>query len=169
MMGELMKSTKSFTFLVEGGKATGGPPIGPSLGPLGVNVMQVVNEINEKTKEFLGMRVPVIVTVDVETKKFSVEVGIPTTAALILREIKAEKGSGTPHANKVGNLTIQQAIKIAKIKRPQLLAKTLKAAVKEILGTCVSMGVTVEGKDPRVVQKEIDEGKYDKIFEEAEK
>ncbi|MEM0084846.1 MAG: 50S ribosomal protein L11 [Candidatus Methanomethylicia archaeon] len=162
-----MKSNKkSFTFLVEGGKATGGPPIGPSLGPLGVNVMQVVNLINEKTKEFLGMRVPVTVNIDVETKEFNVEVGIPTTAALILRELKVEKGSGSPHDKKIGNLTIQQAVKIAKIKRPQLLAKTLKAAVKEILGTCVSMGVTVEGKDPRIVQREIDEGKYDEILRE---
>lgn len=162
-----MKSNrKSFTFLVEGGKATGGPPIGPSLGPLGVNVMQVVNLINEKTKEFLGMRVPVTVNVDIETKEFSVEVGIPTTAALILRELKVEKGSGSPHDKKIGNLTIQQAVKIAKIKRPQLLAKTLKAAVKEVLGTCVSMGVTVENKDPRIVQREIDEGKYDEILKE---
>lgn len=166
MMVREMERKKSLTFLVEGGKATGGPPIGPSLGPLGLNVMQVVNVINEKTKEFMGMRVPVTVIVDIEKKDFTVEVGIPTTAALILREIKVEKGSGTPHEKKVGNLTIQQVVKIANIKRPQLLAKTLKAAVKEILGTCVSMGVTVENKDPRIVQREIDEGKYDEIFKE---
>ncbi len=163
-----MGAKKTFNFLVEGGKATGGPPIGPALGPLGINVMQVVNRINELTKEFSGMRVPVKVTVDVETKEFEVEVGIPTTTALIIREVKAEKGSGLPHEKKIGDLTMEQVIKIAQIKRPQLLAKTLKGAIKEILGTCLSMGVTVEGKDPRVVQREIDEGKYDELISRYE-
>ena len=161
-------SKKTFNFLIEGGKASGGPPIGPSLGPLGLNVMQVVNKINELTKEFSGMRVPVKVVVDIDTKEFEVTVGTPTTAALIIREVKAEKGSGAPHEKKIGNITIEQAIKIAQIKRPQLSAKTLKGAVKEILGTCLSMGVTVEGKDPRVVQRELDEGKYDDILSKYE-
>jgi large subunit ribosomal protein L11 len=83
-------------------------------------------------------------------------------------ELKIEKGSGSPKTQKVGDLSMQQVIRIAKIKHPELLAKTLKAAVKEILGTCVSMGVTVEGKDPKEVQREIDEGKYDVIFAEHE-
>ncbi|MEM2136516.1 MAG: 50S ribosomal protein L11 [Candidatus Methanomethylicia archaeon] len=163
-----MGNKKNFNFLVEGGKATGGPPIGPSIGPLGINVMEVVNVINERTKEFHGMRVPVLVTVDIDTKSFSVEVGIPTTAALIMREINLEKGSDKPHEKKVGNLTIAQLIKIAKVKRKNLLSKTLKGATKEILGTCLSMGVTVEGKDPRKVQREIDEGVYDELFEGEE-
>jgi large subunit ribosomal protein L11 len=78
--------------------------------------------------------------------------------------LKIEKGSGTPSTAKVGNLTIDQVVRIAKMKRPELLAKTLKGATKEILGVCVSMGVTAEGKDPREVQREIDEGKYDEVF-----
>ncbi|RLE48178.1 MAG: 50S ribosomal protein L11, partial [Candidatus Methanomethylicota archaeon] len=138
---------------------------------LGVNIMQVVNRINELTKEFSGMRVPVTVTVDIDTKEFEVSVGVPTTTALIIRELKVEKGSGLPHEKKIGNLSIEQIVKIALIKRKQLLAKNLKGAVKEVLGTCLSMGVTVEGKDPRVVQKEIDAGKYDEIllkYEEGE-
>jgi large subunit ribosomal protein L11 len=85
-------------------------------------------------------------------------------SALIVSELKIEKGSGAPSTQKVGNLTMEQVIRIAKIKRPELLAKTLKAAAKEVLGSCVSIGVTVEGKDPREVQREIDEGKYDKLF-----
>jgi large subunit ribosomal protein L11 len=68
----------------------------------------------------------------------------------------------------VGNLTIEQVVRIAKIKRPELLAQTLKGAAKEMLGTCVSMGVTVEGKDPREVQTEIDEGKYEELFGKSE-
>jgi len=155
-----------FEFLIEGGKATAGPPIGPALGPIGVNLPLIVEEINRNTKDYAGMRVPVKVIVDVDTKEFEVEVGIPTTSALIVKELGVEKGSGAPSTDKVGNLTMEQVVRIARIKRPQLLAKTLKAAVKEVLGTCVSMGVTVEGKDPREVQREVDEGVYDQLLKE---
>jgi len=89
-----------------------------------------------------------------------VTVGVPTAAALVVSELKVEKGSGTPNSVKVGDLKIDQVARIARIKKEQLLAGDLKTAAKEVLGTCVSMGVTVEGKDPREVQSEIDEGKY---------
>ncbi|MEM1565729.1 MAG: 50S ribosomal protein L11 [Candidatus Bathyarchaeia archaeon] len=163
-----MGEKKIVELLVNGGQATAGPPLGPALGPLGVNVLAVVNKINELTKDYAGMKVPVKVIVDPETKQFEVNVGTPTTSALIVSELKIEKGSGNPKAQKVGNLSMQQLIKIAKIKRPELLSKTLKAAVKEVLGTCVSMGVTVEGKDPKEVIREIDAGKYDEMFVENE-
>jgi len=161
-----MAEKKVIEVLVSGGQATAGPPLGPALGPLGVNVLAVVNKINELTKDFSGMKVPVKVSVDPETKEFEVTVGTPTTSALIVSELKIQKGSGTPSTQKVGNLTMEQVIRIAKLKRPELLAGSLKAAAKEILGSCVSMGVTVEGKDPREVQKEITEGKYDELFKE---
>ncbi|MGQ9530189.1 MAG: 50S ribosomal protein L11 [Candidatus Bathycorpusculaceae bacterium] len=161
-----MAEKKIVELLVSGGQATAGPPLGPALGPLGVNVLAIVNKINELTKDYAGMKVPVKVAVDPETKEFEVSVGVPTTSALIVSELKIEKGSGTPSTQKVGNLTMEQVIRIAKIKRPELLAKTLKEAVKEILGSCVSMGVTVEGKDPREVQREINEGKHDKLLVE---
>jgi len=161
-----MVEKKVVEVLVSGGQATAGPPLGPALGPLGVNVLAIVNKINELTKDFSGMKVPVKVSVDPETKEFEVVVGTPTTSALIVSELKIQKGSGTPNTQKVGNLTIDQVIRIAKLKRPELLAGTLKAAAKEVLGSCVSMGVTVEGNDPREVQKEIDEGKYDELFKE---
>ncbi|HEX17050.1 MAG: 50S ribosomal protein L11 [Thermoplasmata archaeon] len=150
--------------LVEGGKATAGPPLGPALGPLGVNVMQVVNAINEKTKHFEGMKVPVKVMVDPKTKSFEIEVGTPPVTALILKELGIEKGSGNPRENKVGNLTMDQVVKIARMKHGDLLGKDLKRKVKEVIGSCVSMGVTVEGKSPKEVQREIDEGKYDSKF-----
>lgn len=159
---------KSVRFIVEGGKATAGPPIGPALGPTGLNVMAVVNKINELTKEFSGMRVPVDVLYNPETKEFEVKVGIPTTAALLLRELKAEKGSSSPAKQKIGNLSIEQVIKVALVKKPDLLAKTLKAATKEVLGTCLSLGITVEGKSPKEVQREIDMGVYDKVFAKYE-
>ncbi|MEM2869115.1 MAG: 50S ribosomal protein L11 [Thermoplasmata archaeon] len=149
--------------LVEGGKATPGPPLGPVLGPLGVNVVQVVAKINEKTKAFTGMKVPVKVIVE-KDRSFTIEVGSPPTSALIMKELGLEKGSGNPKASKVGNLSLEQAKKIAKMKEESMLGRDLKKAVKEVVGTCVSMGVTVEGRDPREVQKEIDEGKHDRLL-----
>jgi len=162
-----MADKKIVELLINGGQANAGPPLGPALGPLGVNVMMIVNKINELTKDYAGMKVPVKVAVDPDTKDFEVTVGTPTTPALIVSELKIEKGSATPHTAKVGNLTIDQVVRIAKMKRPELLAKDLKGAAKEILGACVSMGVTAEGKDPREVQKEIDEGKHDEIFSKS--
>src|SRR5512136_1421922 len=160
-----MPETKVVELLVSGGQATAGPPLGPALGPLGVNILLVVNKINELTHDYAGMKVPVKVTVNVEDKQFEVTVGVPTAAALIVSELKIEKGSGTPNTAKVGDLSMEQIVRIAKIKRPELLAQTLKGATKEMLGTCVSIGVTVEGKDPREVQKEVDAGKYENLFD----
>lgn len=152
--------------LVKGGEATAGPPLGPALGPLGVNVPAVVSKINEATKIYAGMRIPVKVIVDVETKMFEIEVGIPTTAALILRELELEKGSGKAGSEFVGELSFESVVKIAKIRRVKSLAKTLKGAVKEVLGTCVSMGVKVDGKHPKEVIKEVDMGVYDNLLTE---
>ncbi len=150
--------------LVDGGKATPGPPLGPALGPMGVNVIQVVNAINEKTKSFTGMKVPVTLFVDSKTKSFEIKVGTPPTSALILKEIKVEKGSGSPKATKVGNLTVEQVQKIAEMKKDSMLAKDKRTRFREVVGTCVSMGVTVDGKDPKVVLKEIEKGEYRGLF-----
>lgn len=159
-----MGEKKVVELIVNGGQANAGPPLGPALGPLGVNIMAIVNKINEVTKDYAGMKVPVKINVDTEDKTFDITVGTPTASALIVAELKVEKGSGTPNTVKVGDLTMDQVVKIAKIKTPQLLSPTLKKATKEMLGTCVSLGVTVEGKDPRDVQKEVDAGSYDQLF-----
>lgn len=164
----MSEAKKVVEALVAGGRATAGPPLGPALGPLGVNVVAIVNKINEVTKDYAGMKVPVKVLVDIETKDFEVTVGTPTTSALIISELKVGKGSSAPNAQKVGNLNMDQLIKIARMKGAELLSTNLKRAVKEVLGSCVSMGVTAEGKDPREVQKEIDEGKYDSILRNEE-
>jgi large subunit ribosomal protein L11 len=152
--------------LVDGGKASAGPPLGPALGPMGVNVVKVVQLINEKTKGFDGMKVPVKVIIDVGTKEFDVTVGTPPTSALVLKEVRAEKGSGTPNIAKIGSINIDAAVRVAKMKQDDLSGKDLKRRVKEVLGTCVSMGVNVDGKDPRVVQKAIDAGEYDAKIKE---
>ena len=159
-----MSEKKTVELLVSGGQANAGQPLGPALRPLGVNIMAIVNKINELTKDYAGMRVPVKIIVNTEDKTFEVNVGTPTASALIVSELKVEKGSGTPNTVKIGNLSMEQTVRIAKIKQPQLLSPTLKKATKEILGTCVSLGVTVEDKDPREIQKEIDAGTYEALF-----
>ncbi len=151
--------------LVDGGKASAGPPLGPALGPLGVNIMQIINTINEKTKEFDGMKVPVKVIIDSKTKDFEIEVGTPPAASLILKELGLEKGSGSAGTHKIGDLTVDQAIKVAKMKYDNLLGRELKQKTKEIIGTCVSAGITVEGKKPQEIQKAIDEGEFDTKFQ----
>jgi len=158
---------KTFRFLVEGGKVTAGPPLGPALGPLGLNVLAVAEEANRLTKEFMGMRVPIEVVVDTETKKFEVRVGTPSTAALIASLAGISKGSGTAGKDFVANLSFEEIVKIAKKKLPDLRSKTLKAAVKEVLGACVSMGVKVDGLPPKEVVKMVESGKYDKQLGEA--
>ena len=150
--------------LVDGGKATAGPPLGPALGPMGVNIMQVINTINEKTKEFAGMKVPVKVIIDSKTKEFEIEVGTPPAASLILNELGLEKGSGAPKTHKIGNLSIDQAIKVAKMKYDNLLGKEIKQKTKEIIGTCITLGVNVEGKNPKEIQKAIENGEFDSKF-----
>src|SRR3989338_2916455 len=147
--------------LVAGGKATAAPPLGPALGPLGVNIGQVISDINKKTAVFNGMQVPVKVIVDMDTKKFDIKIGTPPASALILKEAGIEKGSGNPNTEKVADVVIEQIIKIAKMKESNLLGNDLKAKVKEIIGTCDSMGILVEGKPARDAIKEVNEGKYD--------
>ncbi|HOV81565.1 MAG TPA: 50S ribosomal protein L11 [Methanothrix sp.] len=148
--------------LVPGGKASAGPPLGPALGPLGVNVAQVVAKINEQTRDLNGMQVPVKIKVKSRTE-FEVEVGTPPTSALILKEIGVEKGAGDKST--VGNLTMEQVIKIANIKRNGLLSKNLKNAAREVIGTAGSVGATIEGMPSKEAQLAVASGRYDEILE----
>jgi len=150
--------------LVDGGKATAGPPIGPTLGALGINVGEVVKEINVKTASFEGMKVPVTISVDKATKKFTIEVGTPPTSSLILKELSKEKGSGKAGSEIIGNITMKQIINISKMKSAELMGKDVKKQVKEVVGTCQSLGVTVEGKNPKQIMKEIDNGAFDQLI-----
>jgi large subunit ribosomal protein L11 len=110
------------------------------------------------------MQVPVKVIVD-DKKNVTLEVGIPPASALVLIEAGIEKGSSGEGT--VGNITVAQAIKIAKMKRQSSLSYELKKTVKEVLGTCVSMGVTVDEKPAKDVQKAIDAGEYADLFTET--
>lgn len=159
---------ESIDALVEGGKASAAPPLGPALGPLKVNIGQVITEINKKTAAFAGMKVPVKVTVDTETKAFDIFVGTPPASGLISKELNIKTGSGIPNKLKVGNLAMEDVIKIAKMKQDSLSAGSLKAAVKTIIGSCNAMGVLVEGKNAKAINADVDKGVYDKLIQ-AEK
>jgi large subunit ribosomal protein L11 len=147
--------------LVEGGKATAAPPLGPALGPTGVNIGQVVAEINKITAAYKGMQVPVKVKIDTDTKKFEISVGTPPASQLILKESGIQKGAGNPLTEKVADLKIEQIIKIAKMKEQKLLGKGLKQKVKEVVGTCQSMGILVEGVDAKKAFERIEAGEFD--------
>lgn len=151
--------------LVPGGKASPSPPLGPALGPLGVNVKAIIDKINEETKAYNGIQVPIKIVID-DKKQFTIQVGTPPTSALIKRELKIELGSGTPNEKFVGNLTIKQVAGIARIKKNDSLSKTLKNVAKEVVGTCLSMGVTIEGIKPKETIAAINSGKFDSELSE---
>ncbi|MCL5440845.1 MAG: 50S ribosomal protein L11 [Candidatus Marsarchaeota archaeon] len=140
--------------MVEGGKATTGPPFGPALGPFGVNISGIVDEINKKTADYSGIKIPVKVFVNTETKAFRVEVGSPTTSALIMKELGVQLGAKTKEET-IGNLTMEQVKKIANAKGEKIYGNTLADKVKQVLGTCNSMGVTCDGEKPTAIIEKI--------------
>jgi len=156
--------TEKIEVLVDGGKASAGPPVGPALGPMGLNIGKVVGEINELTKEFAGMKVPVKILIEPKTKEYTITVGTPPTSALILQELGADKGPGDREAGSSVSMTMEQALKVARMKNTALMGRTLKDQVKEVLGTAVSLHILVDGKDPREVQKLINEGQYNGLL-----
>ena len=143
--------------LIEGGKASGGPPFGPALGPLGVNINGIIAEINSKTSQYAGIKIPVNVYVDPGTKAFRIEIGAPTTSALILKELGIQSGAKTKDET-VGNITLEQIKSIVKAKETSLYGKDLADRVKQVAGTCNSMGVTIDGQKPREVIAKINKG-----------
>ena len=156
-----MANKQTISSLVTGGEASAGPPLGPALGPMGVNILQIISAINEQTKEFQGMKIPVTVSVDTDTKKWEIEVGIPSASALLLKEAGIQKGSGTSGTEWVGEVSADMIAKIAKVKLETSYASSLKSVAKQIVGTCVSLGIKVEGKTPKECTAEINEGKWD--------
>jgi large subunit ribosomal protein L11 len=139
--------------LVEGGKASAGPPLGPALGPLGVNVGQVVAQINELTKQFAGMRVPVVVKVNPTNRAFTLVVGRPPVAALLLKEAGKEKGSGKAKTEVVGDVSLDAVKRIAEAKGDDMHGRSVEEKMNQVIGTCVSLGITVDGEDPRALLK----------------
>jgi large subunit ribosomal protein L11 len=149
--------------LVAGGQADPGPPLGPELGPTPVDVQAVVQEINDQTEAFDGTEVPVTIEYE-DDGSFSIEVGVPPTAALIKDEAGFETGSGEPNEDFVADISIEQLKTIAEQKKPDLLAYDTRNAAKEVAGTCASMGVTIEGEDARTFNERVDAGEYDEVL-----
>ena len=159
-----MANKQTISSLVTGGEASAGPPLGPALGPMGVNIMQVIDAINEKTKEFKGMKIPVTVSVDADTKEWEIEVGIPSASALLLKEAGIQKGSGTSGTEWAGDITADSIVKVANVKLETSYASSLKSVAKQIVGTCGSLGIKIEGKTPKEFTAEINDGKWDSKF-----
>jgi len=150
--------------LVDGGEMKPGPTVGQALGPVGLNVGLVIQKVNEATKEFKGMKVPVTLEIDSKTKNFDVSVSSPPASELIKKELGIEKGSGKAKEIKVGNISVEQIVAVAKVKHLGMIVSGFKNAVKSIVGTCNSLGILVESKSPLVVISEINEGVYDDII-----
>jgi len=153
--------------LVDGGSMKPGPAIAQKLGPLGINIGKVIQDVNTATSSFQGLKVPVELDINAKTKNFSIHVASPPVAELIKKELGIEKASGETKKLKAGNLAIEQIIKIAKIKLGNMLAKDLKSAVKSVAGSCVSLGIMIESKEAKEIEKDIVEGKYDQEIKEG--
>ena len=151
--------------LVDGGRASAGPPLGPALGPKGVNIGQVIAKIIEKTKAYDGMKVPVKILIN-DDKTFDIKVGTPPISALIKGELGIEIGAHNSKTEKVGNLTIDQMKKLVGMKGDDLLGATMKAKAMEIAGSCIPMGVTIDGKDAKSFQAAVRAGEYDTLLVE---
>ncbi len=152
--------------LVEGGNMQPGPALSQKLGPAGINIGQVIEKVNEATKGFKGLKVPVELDVDTGTKEFEIKIFSPPVSELLKKELGIEKGSGTQKKLYVGNASIEQIISIAKTKLPNLLCKDIKAAVKTVVGTCASLGILIENQDAAHLGHQIAGGKFEKEIQE---
>ncbi len=148
--------------LAEGGSMKPGPALSQKLGPAGIPINKVIQDVNDATKDFKGLKVPVELDVDPKTKTFEIKVFSPPVSELLKQELNIKTGSGQQLKFQVANASIEQIISVAKTKMQNLLAKDLKSAVKLVVGTCVSAGILIENKPAKEIEKEIEEGKYDK-------
>jgi len=146
--------------LAEGGNMTPGPALSQKLGPVGIPVNQVIQKVNDATRDFKGLKVPVELEINPSTKEFEVKVFSPPVSELIKKELGIEKGSGQQQKFMAANASIEQIISVAKTKLPNMLCKDLKSAVKNVVGTCVSLGILIENKPAKEVADEIDQGLY---------
>ncbi len=146
--------------LAEGGNMKPGPALSQKLGPAGIPINKVIEEVNKATENFKGLKVPVELEVDLGNKTFEVRVFSPPVSELLKNELKVQKGSGVQAKLQVANASIEQIISVAKTKMQNLLCKDLKSAVKTVVGTCASLGILIESKSAKEIEEDIDAGKY---------
>jgi large subunit ribosomal protein L11 len=147
--------------LVEGGSMAPGPSVAQQLGPLGINIGEVISKVNEATKNFKGLKVPVELDINAKTKAVEVKVFSPPVSELLKKELGIPKGSGEQAKIQVGNAAIENIISVALTKQSDLLSKDLKACVLSVAGTCTSLGVLIENMTAPQACEEIKNGKYD--------
>lgn len=136
------KVTGYIKLQIPAGKATPAPPVGPALGQHGVNIMSFTKEFNERTKNDIGLVIPVVITVYAD-RSFSFVTKTPPASILIKKAAKIDLGSGVPNKTKVAKLTKEQVKAIAEQKMPDLNAGSIEAAIAMVAGTARSMGVEV--------------------------
>jgi len=151
--------------LIDGGKMMPGPAIAQQLGPMGINIGKVISDVNEATKDFIGMKVPVKLDINEKTKDFTISTSSPPTSELLKKELNLEKGTPDHKNQKMGNASIEDVIKVTRIKYSDMLEKEFKSGVKSVLGTCASIGILVENKEPNELIEEVRLGKFDKEIE----
>ncbi|MCS7108192.1 MAG: 50S ribosomal protein L11 [Sulfolobales archaeon] len=161
-------SEKLVRVKVQGGKASQAPPLGPTLNQLGINAVEVINKINELTKGFEGMEINVDIYVNSVTKDYRIEVKSPTTTSLLLKFAGVQQPSGDPAHKKVGDISFDKVVEVSILKKSDLTAKSLKSAVRSVISTAGSIGLTIDGKDFKQVLKEVDEGLYDEVLKKYE-
>ena len=137
------KVTGYIKLQIPAGKATPAPPVGPALGQHGVNIVQFTKDFNERTKNDIGLIIPVVITVYGD-RTFSFITKTPPAAVLIKKACGLDKASGVPNKTKVATITTEQIRQIAEQKMPDLNAGSVEAAMKMIAGTARSMGVVVK-------------------------
>ena len=162
-------SIEKLDLIVEGGKAVTTPQLAQKLGPLKINISEVIKKINDKTSNFKGIKVPLKLSIDTNTKDVNIGVGSPPVSELIKNELGIEKGSGVPNKDIKGNISIEQVIKIADMKKESMYIENLKSAVKNVIGSCNSLGVYVEGKPAKDFVKYIEKGLFEKEIKECKK
>ncbi len=140
---------------------TPGPAVAQQLGPMGVNMGQVISDVNAATQEFKGVTLPVHLTVNSDTKEVSIKVLSPPTSELLKKELGVAKASGARLKQRVGNLAIEQIISVSKAKHDSMLSKDFMATLKSVLGTCQALGVLIEGKEVKEIAQDIEEGKFE--------
>lgn len=150
--------------LVDAEEMKPGPALSQKLGPLGINLGKVISEVNNATAGFKGMKVPVLLDIDTKTKDFTIKVSTPPTSELLKKEFGLAKGSPQPQKIKIANAAFEHIIKIAKTKQPDMLVNSLREAIRSVIGSCVSLGILVESKEPRQILEEIDQDMWDDII-----
>jgi len=152
--------------IVDGGSMKPSPAVAQQLGPMGINLGKVIEEVNKQTSGFKGTKVPVEIEVNPKTKNYTIEIFSPPVAEMIKKELGLESGSSEAGKTIVGNIAFERILAIARTKHQSLLAKDTKSSVKLVVGTCTSMGVLIDNKSPKEIELEVAEGKYDKIIKD---